>query len=107
MSEAELWDWRQKVANLYFEIRHLEDPEAAWRMWCNTRGKLFRSHPQSPIEPDAKDDYQGPATFPYDPSLRLAVELTTPPGERFSIATGDDGEITLNAFARTKGSTTN
>ncbi|MFS2150796.1 DUF1684 domain-containing protein [Rhizobium sp. Rhizsp42] len=103
MSEVELWDWRQKIANLYYDIRHLEDPEAAWRMWCDTRSRLFRSHPQSPIEPGEKAKYQGPTIFPYDPSLRLTVELTAPPEERFSIATGNDGQITVHAFARTNG----
>jgi len=103
MSEVELWDWRQSVANLYYQIRHFEDPEAAWRMWCDTRSTLFRSHPQSPIEPDAKDTYHGPAVYPYDPTFRLTVELTTPRDERFSIATGDDGQITVHAFSRTNG----
>lgn len=103
MSEVELWGWRQKIADLYYQMRHLEDPEAAWRMWCDTRGTMFRSHPQSPIEPDEKPKYQGPAIFPYEPSLRLTVELTAPAEERFSIATGDDGQITVHAFSRTNG----
>ncbi len=103
MIEVELWDWRQTVTNLYFQIRQLENPDAAWRMWCDTRRALFRSHPQSPIEPDTKDTYLGPAVFPYDPTLRLTVGLTTPREERFAVATGDDGQISLHAFARTNG----
>lgn len=41
--------------------------------------------------------------FPYDPSLRLAVGLDKTDEDRLAIATGEDGELTMRAFARTSG----
>ena len=104
MIEAtQLWDWRRKVANLYSEIRANPDANAAWRQWCATRAALFRTHPQSPIEPEQRHDYEGPTVFPYDPSLRLTVNLSSASEESLTIATGADGELTMHAFSRTRG----
>ncbi|RYY09852.1 MAG: hypothetical protein EON55_17530, partial [Alphaproteobacteria bacterium] len=53
MSESsvlELWDWRRRVAALYDAVRRAESAEAGWRMWRAERDRLFREHPQSPIE---------------------------------------------------------
>ncbi|WP_413711685.1 DUF1684 domain-containing protein [Rhizobium sp. Rhizsp82] len=99
----QLWDWRQTVAGLYHDIRSSEDASASWRLWCETRARLFRLHPQSPIEADSRENYHGPSTYPYNPSLRFFVELTSVPEERFAVATGDDGETVMHAFARTRG----
>jgi uncharacterized protein (DUF1684 family) len=41
--------------------------------------------------------------FPYDPSLRLIVRLEGTSEERLTVATGDDGDLTMRAFARTSG----
>lgn len=104
MGEAEqLWDWRQKIAGLYHDVRSGRDAPAAWRLWCETRAALFRSHPQSPIEPDGRAAYAGPAMFRYDPALRLSVRLGPAPPERLTVATGADGDTSMHAFARTEG----
>lgn len=99
----QLWDWREKIASLYHEMRSSPDAATAWQLWCDTRSALFRDHPQSPIEPADREMYEGPITFPYDPSLRLNVQLIPVEHERMTIATGDDGELTMHAFARTSG----
>ncbi|MBO9195312.1 DUF1684 domain-containing protein [Rhizobium sp. 16-449-1b] len=104
MSEAEqLWNWRQKIANLYYEIRSNPDPEAAWRIWCDTRKTLFRTHPLSPIEPADRQAFAGPVTFPYDPALRLTVRMAPAHPARMTVSTGADGEVSMRAFARTQG----
>jgi len=99
----QLWQWRRKIADLYLEIRSSSDPQAAWELWCETRSKMFREHSQSPIEPEDRETYRGPETFPYDSSLRLTVELGPAKPERINIATGVDGELSLRSFARTVG----
>jgi uncharacterized protein len=104
MSETEqLWQWRQKISDLYHEVRSNADASAAWRMWCATRATLFRTHPQSPIELEYRDDYAGPTTFAYDPAFRITTRLASAKPERLTIATGADGEVSMRAFARTEG----
>jgi uncharacterized protein len=104
MSEAEqLWNWRQMIANLYHDVRSNPDASAAWQLWCDTRAMLYRTHPQSPIEPEDREAYAGPATFAYDPALRFTTRLASVEPERLTIATGSDGEVSIRAFARTDG----
>jgi uncharacterized protein (DUF1684 family) len=99
----QLWEWREKIANLYYEIRFSPDAAAAWRLWCDTRSTMFRDHPQSPIEPADRTTFEGPTTFPYDPSLRLTVQLAPVTLEQITVATGVDGDLSMHAFARTSG----
>nr|WP_244480318.1 DUF1684 domain-containing protein [Rhizobium sp. Root1220] len=99
----QLWDWRQKIANLYCEIRSNSDVSAAWRLWRDTRTRMFRDHAQSPIELANRQKFEGPATFPYDPSWRLTVKLDQVTPEHMTVATGADGELSMHSFARTNG----
>jgi len=99
----QLWEWRERIANLYYEIRSSADPFAAWRLWCDTRSTLFRDHPQSPIEQADRKRFGGPTVFSYDPSLRLTVELVPEASRQITVATGADGDLLMHAFSRTKG----
>lgn len=104
MGDAEdLWDWRQQIADLYHDVRRGQDAAMAWRHWCATRAALFRTHPQSPIEPAGRTGYEAPAMFPYDPAWRLEVRLVPAPPQRLAVATGADGTTAMRAFARTDG----
>lgn len=50
MNETEqLWEWREKIANLYYQVRFNEDVTDAWRIWCETRSRCFATtlSPQS------------------------------------------------------------
>jgi hypothetical protein len=47
-----LLDWRRTIGDLYAEVRSTPDRLAAWRLWQETRARLFREHPQSPIPSD-------------------------------------------------------
>lgn len=51
---ATLWDWRRRVADLWHAIRAADDPTAAWRLWRETRAELFRTHPQTPLDPGSE-----------------------------------------------------
>ncbi|MGH2735922.1 MAG: DUF1684 domain-containing protein [Actinomycetota bacterium] len=93
-----LLDWRRRVSDLYREIRECPEPEWAWRRWIEVRREMFAAHPQSPIPEDARNDYQGPAYFSYDPSLRTLGEVVGAPPERFEISTSGDDTY---AFTRT------
>jgi len=98
-----LWDWRRKVADLYHEIRSSPDAGAAWRLWCETRAEMFRTHPQSPIEPVDRTAFDGPEMFPYDPELHFSVRLRPPASEHLAVPTGVDGITAMHAFAQTDG----
>jgi uncharacterized protein (DUF1684 family) len=78
-----LADWRRRVAELYAAVRAraAEDPELAWRQWVDTRERLYRSHPSSPVPPSERPVFRA-AAWPYDPALRfeaVALELEPPP----------------------------
>ena len=99
-----LWDWRRRVAQLYAEVRAERDPAAAWWRWRETRDRLFREHPQSPLEPQERARFRGLVYGDYDPRLRFAVVLhpmAEPVTARFDA--GGDGVLRLTSFARTEG----
>ncbi|MFC0410061.1 DUF1684 domain-containing protein [Roseomonas elaeocarpi] len=92
------------MADLYAAIRAEPEPERAWQLWRDTRAALFRSHPQSPIEPAARAAHPGPRLYPYDPALRFAVTLRPPEtAEVLELPAGADGAVVLDGFARTEG----
>jgi uncharacterized protein (DUF1684 family) len=99
-----LWDWRRRVAQLYAEVRAEHDPTVGWWRWRETRDRLFREHPQSPLEPAERARFRGLAYGDYDPRLRFAVALN-PADERVTARfdAGGDGLLTLTSFARTEG----
>jgi uncharacterized protein (DUF1684 family) len=74
VDELTLLDWKRRIFALYADVRSDNEPERAWRRWCEVRAELYRSHPQSPRVGGE------PAYFPYDPALRFdaAVESVDP-----------------------------
>ncbi len=99
-----LWDWRRRVAALYAEARAERDPKVAWWRWRESRDRLFREHPQSPLELEQRSGFRGLLYGEYDPRLRFAVVLhpmAEPVTVRFDA--GSDGILTLTSFARTEG----
>ena len=50
----DLVDWRRRVGDLY----RTSGPDAIAR-FRHGRDELFRSHPQSPIEPEERDSFTG------------------------------------------------
>jgi uncharacterized protein (DUF1684 family) len=99
-----LWDWRRRVAALYADVRAERDPVAAWWRWRETRDRLFREHPQSPLEPAERRRFRGLVYGDYDPRLRFAVVLhPVPEPVTVRFDAGADGRLTLTSFARTEG----
>jgi uncharacterized protein (DUF1684 family) len=69
VDRLDLLDWKRRIFALYAEVRAGDDPEAAWRHWCDVRSELYRTHPQSPrVGAD-------PVYYPYDPSLRYEAKV--------------------------------
>ncbi len=85
----DLVDWRRRVGDLY----RATGPDAAAR-FRDSRDRLFRTHPQSPIEPDERGSFQGLRYFPYDPAYRVTARLEAGDGSELNIETGgDDGSV--------------
>ncbi len=79
-----LADWRRTVATLYADVRRLSatDPAAALRLWRETRERLYREHPQSPVPETARTGFRA-HHFDHDPALRfeVVVDALDPAGD--------------------------
>src|SRR4051794_31665470 len=100
MDELDLLDWKRRVFELYARIRETPDPEAGWRDWCETRARLFRKHPQSPVPAGERGSFEGPFVYDYDPAWRLSAEIEPMAGERLELPSSDGATIAFRRFAR-------
>jgi hypothetical protein len=97
--ELALLDWRRRVAQLYADVRANPDRQGAWCSWQETRRKLFREHPQSPVPPGERPHYHGPHVYGYDPAWRVLACVKTGERTRFQLPTSNDGVMTFSRFA--------
>jgi uncharacterized protein len=90
-----LADWRRRVHALYGRVRE-DGPERGHARWRAGRDRLFRTHPQSPLEPGDPLRDTGIPCWPYDPGQRwtLPLEPAGTPAE-YSVDTGQDGVTRL------------
>jgi uncharacterized protein len=100
-AELELTSWRRDVASLYASVRAEDDAERGHAIWRAGRDRLFRTHPQSPLDADDPRRDAGLPYWPYDADLRFELPLL-PPGEdvTVSIPTGGDATTSLRLFGR-------
>jgi uncharacterized protein (DUF1684 family) len=96
----ELLDWRRRIAELYAGVRASSDRHSAWTGWCETRWKLFREHPQSPIPPSHRDSSSSPCLYDYDPAWRALADLEPAEPMRFELATSNSEPMAFNRLAR-------
>jgi uncharacterized protein (DUF1684 family) len=98
--DLDLADWRRRVAELYAAVRSDSDPERAHAFWRAQRDQLFQTHPESPLAPG--DPLRvGLPYWPYDPSLRFALDLLPPDAtEQVLMPTGGDETTTLQLVGR-------
>jgi hypothetical protein len=75
-TELALADWRRRIAELYGVVRRLavDDPRAAWTLWCSVREGLYHRHPSSPIPADTRASFVA-RHFDHDPALRFEAVL--------------------------------
>ena len=98
-----LLGWRRTVHALYAEVRSSVDagtaPEEAHARWREGRDHLFRDHPDTPLLPEDRADFQGLTYAPYDPELRFTALLDTDvePTE-LAVQTGTDGVVRFERF---------
>lgn len=71
----DLLDWKRQVFALYQRIRGSVDPRSAWDDWRDTRDRLYREHPQSPVPAGQRADFPGCRYFAYDPRARVLADV--------------------------------
>jgi len=92
----DLVDWRRRVGDLY----RISGPDTLTRL-RRGRDELFRSHPQSPIEPDGRASFAGLRYYPHDPAYRVDARLEPGEGSELLIDTGgEDGAVRYRRAGR-------
>ena len=67
------------------------------------KDKFFASHPQSPLTPEQKKDFQGLSYFPENVALRLEIEVEEfADKEPIAMQTSTGGVQTYNRYGRLK-----
>ena len=97
----ELLDYRRRVFELYEQVREMDDPQAAWHNWRQTRDDLFGKHSQSALSEEQKRAFTGLPYFDYDPAYRVTVPVDYDVDEKvYAGEIGDDGCIAYKRFAQ-------
>ena len=85
----DLVDWRRRVGDLY----RITGPDSLSR-YRRERDELFRTHPQSPIEPEERATFAGLHYFEPDPAYRVHARVEPGDGSELVIDTGgEDGAV--------------
>jgi uncharacterized protein (DUF1684 family) len=71
----DLLDWKRQIFALYERVRSSGDARAGWERWRETRDRLFRDHPQSPVPRERRRGFGGARYFEYDPSARVLARV--------------------------------
>lgn len=92
------------MAALYEAARRPDEPAEVRhaRFWAG-RDALFREHPSSPLEPDARRGFTGVPRFPYDPALRVVtIPESIASAEPNEARLRDDGLLRMTPTARVR-----
>jgi uncharacterized protein (DUF1684 family) len=100
VEELDLLDWRRQVAALYDAVRAAAEPEPAWWRWRAGRDELFRSHPQSPLQPSARAGFEGTRFYAYDPAARASASVAPARPVRVEIAGSAGSRLAFTRFGR-------
>ncbi len=89
-------DWRRRVGDLY----RISGPEAIAE-FRRRRDELFKTHPQSPIEPEERATFSALKYFAPDPAYRVEARFEAGPGDELVIDTGGaDGAVRYRRAGR-------
>ncbi len=88
-----LLEWRRTVAAAYNNARAAADPSAGWQGWRDTRDRLFREHPASPLSPAARIGFAGLPYAAYDPAVRFSAQVRPAEPAHIEVPTGTDGVV--------------
>ncbi len=98
-----LADWRRRVSELYGRIRDRAagDPPGAHRDFIETRDRLFRTHPSTPLGESARRVFAGLSYAPYRPGWRVVGRVEHHVArDTLALDSGGDGTLTLVRVGR-------
>ncbi len=98
-----LADWRRRVFELYTRIRDraVADPRGAHRDFIETRNRLFRTHPCTPLAESARRAFTGLRHAPYHSAWRTVGRIERHVvRESLAVEAGVDGTLTLSRIGR-------
>ncbi len=90
-----LLEWKRRIFALYEDVRSASEPREAWSLWRAVRDDLFANHPQSPLPPQRRDEFEGLPLFEYDPAARALGELREAEPRTYEIATSGEGSYSF------------
>ena len=102
LDEFTLLDWKRRVFDLYASVRADPEPEGAWHRWRGSRDELFRTHPQSPVQPAERSSFAGLPYFDYDPAFRVLATVEAAEPVLREIATSGERPYAFRRFARAR-----
>jgi uncharacterized protein (DUF1684 family) len=71
----ELVDFRRTVAAMYAQVRDAGAGSTPHRAWIAARDELFRTHPQSALEPSDRSRFDGLRYWVYDRRYRIEATI--------------------------------
>src|SRR5260370_11126246 len=78
-----------------------KDAAAVWQRFCKARDELFLRHPQSPLDEEQRRSFEGLDYFPYNPDLRLVVDIdTNVEPARLSVVMDAEGSMAMTTVGR-------
>ena len=99
IGELDLLEWKRAIFELYAEVRAADSPTAAWRLWRETRDRLVRDHPCSPLDPAQREAFEALPYHPYDPDLRVLATAVPADNEQVTIGTSTGEPYAFTRFA--------
>jgi uncharacterized protein (DUF1684 family) len=90
-----LLDWKRRVVALYEDVRSASDPAEAWSLWRAVRDDLFANHPQSPLPPERREEFDGLPFYDYEPAARALAEVREADSRTYEIATSGEGSYSF------------
>jgi hypothetical protein len=97
-----LLDWKQRVSELYAEIRAAPSHRVGWERWRAERARLLREHPESPLPVGERAGYRGPHLYDYDPAWCLTAAVVAAPPRRFELPASNVETMTFTRFGQAR-----
>lgn len=101
----DLYDYRRRVAAMYRErARALlggEDAALVLQRFRETRDGLFATHPQSALDEEQRERFEGLRYFPYNPAMCVTADVETPVEPTLlTVAMNAEESMTMTKVAR-------
>lgn len=94
----ELLDYRRQVSAQYTAVRTSPPGIETWQAWRDDRDRIFKEHPQSPIEDQGA--FAGLPYFDFDPAFRVEGQFIATDDEAIAVSNSGDGSTGFKRSGR-------